>query len=219
MTGSSSQKPAHQSPFGLQPETGQGIHLEDDHPGDPSETADAIEALYEGGAQPEGSGEVESPAEPDAAEQLAAENADLKDRFVRLAADMENLRKRGERDVADARAFAISGFARDMLEVADNLRRAIEAVEQGGDNALDGLKQGVLVTESGMLSALERHGVRRIDPMGERFDPNFHQAMFEVPDAGRPNNTVMEVVQSGYKIGERVLRPALVGVSKGGPKV
>ncbi|MDN2566467.1 nucleotide exchange factor GrpE [Aquibium sp. A9E412] len=157
----------------------------------------------------------------DEAARLTAENEELKDRALRLAAEMENLRKRAARDVHDARAYAIAAFARDMLSVSDNLRRALEAVPQDAAENGDSLKalvEGVEMTERAMLSALERHGVKRIEPEGERFDPNFHQAMFEVPNPDVPANTVVQVVQTGYLIGERVLRPAMVGVAKGGPK-
>lgn len=167
--------------------------------------------------------EAELPAEPDPVEVLKAENADLKDRYLRLAAEMDNLRRRTERDVADAKSYSVAGFARDMLGVSDNLRRALEAIPadalEGGDTGLKALAEGVEMTERSMLAALERHGVRKLDPMGGKFDPNFHQAMFEVPNADVANNTVVQVVQAGYVIGERVLRPAMVGVSKGGPKV
>lgn len=161
-------------------------------------------------------------AEADPIERLRAENADLKDRFLRTAAEMENLRRRTERDVRDARSYSIAGFARDMLAVSDDLRRAIDAVpaeaREGNDEGLKALLEGVEMTERSMLAALERHGVRKIEPQGQKFDPNFHQAMFEVPNADVPNNTVVQVVQAGYVIGERVLRPAMVGVAKGGPK-
>jgi len=155
-------------------------------------------------------------------EAIQAENTDMKERLLRLAADMENLRKRTQREVADAKNFAIAGFARDMLGVTDNLRRAIEAVtdeqRQNADPALKNLLEGVELTEKSMLSTMERHGVRQLAPEGEKFDPNFHQAMFEVPNPDVPNGTVVQVVQAGYSIGDRVLRPAMVGVAKGGPK-
>ncbi|WP_102960419.1 nucleotide exchange factor GrpE [Mangrovicella endophytica] len=153
---------------------------------------------------------------------LQAENADVKDRMLRLAADMENLRRRTEREVKDARQYAVTSFAREMLSVADNLRRAIEALpaeaRTGGDAGLVSLIDGVEMTERGLLASLEKHGVRKLEPEGQRFDPNFHQAMFEIPNPELPNNTVVQVVQAGYAIGDRVLRPAMVGVSKGGPK-
>ncbi|MFK4825194.1 nucleotide exchange factor GrpE [Paenochrobactrum sp. BZR 588] len=150
---------------------------------------------------------------------LVDENAALKDQLLRLAADMENLRKRTLRDVADAKTYAVTNFARDMLSVSDNLRRALDAIPAESlveDSGLKGLADGVDLTERSMLQALERHGVTKLDPEGQKFDPNFHQAMFEVPNPDVPNNTVVQVVQTGYAIGDRVLRPALVGVSKGG---
>ncbi|PWK70671.1 molecular chaperone GrpE [Aminobacter sp. AP02] len=153
---------------------------------------------------------------------LLKENEELKDRALRTVAEMENLRRRTARDVQDARAYSVANFARDMLSVSDNLRRAIEAVSDeakaAGGAGLASLIEGVEVTERSMLAALERHGVRKLDPQGEKFDPNFHQAMFEVPNPDVPANTVVQVVQSGYTIGDRVLRPAMVGVAKGGPK-
>jgi len=161
-------------------------------------------------------------AEPDPVELLKAENADLKDKFLRLAAEMDNLRRRTERDVKDAKAYAVTAFARDMLSVADNLRRALDAIpaeaRAGGDVGFNALIEGVEMTERAMLVALERHGVRKIEAAGQKFDPNFHQAMFEVPNPEVPANTVVQVVQEGYQIGDRVLRPAMVGVAKGGPK-
>ena len=153
---------------------------------------------------------------------LVKENEELKDRALRLAAEMENLRRRTQRDVADARSYGVTNFARDMLTVSDNLRRALDAVGEdikaGADASFKALIEGVDITERGLLSALERHGVRKLEPQGEKFDPNFHQAMFEVPNPDVPNGTVVQVVQEGYSIGDRVLRPAMVGVARGGPK-
>ncbi|MBO3758784.1 nucleotide exchange factor GrpE [Ciceribacter sp. L1K23] len=160
--------------------------------------------------------------EPDPIEALQAENAELRDRYLRLAAEMDNLRRRTERDVKDAKAYAVTGFARDMLAVSDNLRRALDAIpseaREAADAGLMALIDGVEMTERAMLSTLERHGVKKIEAEGQKFDPNFHQAMFEVPNPNVPNNTVVQVVQAGYVIGERVLRPAMVGVAKGGAK-
>ena len=160
--------------------------------------------------------------EVDPLEALRTENNELRDRFLRLAAEMDNLRRRTERDVKDAKSYSVAGFARDMLAVSDNLRRALEAIpaeaRAGADAGLSTLIEGVEMTERSMLSALERHGVRKIEAEGQKFDPNFHQAMFEVPNPDVPNNTVVQVVQAGFVIGERVLRPAMVGVAKGGPK-
>ncbi len=153
---------------------------------------------------------------------LLKENEELKDRALRAAAEMENLRRRTAREIQDARAYAVSNFARDMLAVSDNLRRALDAippeVKTHAEAGMTAFVEGVEMTERSMLSTLERHGVKKLEPVGERFDPNFHQAMFEVPNADIAANTVVQVVQPGFSIGERVLRPAMVGVSKGGPK-
>ena len=167
---------------------------------------------------------VESPVESDtdAIVRLEAEKADLTDRLLRVAAEMENLRKRTEREVADARKFSLARFAGDMLAVSDNLKRALEAVppeaRETHDEALDALLAGVEMTGREMERMLEKNGVARIAALGERFDPHCHQAMFEVPDESVPSQTVVEVVQEGYRIGERILRAAMVGVAKGGPK-
>jgi molecular chaperone GrpE len=161
--------------------------------------------------------------EPGSAEALAKEVADLRDKTLRTLAEMENLRKRTTREVADARAYGISGFARDVLDIADNLQRALDAVpadtKASADPGLKALIEGVELTERSLLNTLEKNGVKKFDPSGEKFDPNFQQAMYEVPDPSVPAGTVVQVVQAGYMIGERVLRPALVAVSKGGAKV
>ena len=160
--------------------------------------------------------------EQGSAEALVRENVDLRDKALRTLAEMENLRKRTAREVADARTYGITGFARDVLEIADNLQRALDAVpaetRESADPMLKALIEGVELTERSLLNALEKNGVKKFDPSGEKFDPNFQQAMYEVPDASVPAGTVVQVVQAGYMIGERVLRPALVGVSKGGAK-
>jgi molecular chaperone GrpE len=152
---------------------------------------------------------------------LAKENAELKDRVLRTLAEMENLRRRTEREIADSRTYAITSFARDLVGVADNIQRALDAVRDSSA-ALEGpakaLVDGVELTERELLKVLEKNGVKKFDPKGEKFDPNLHQAMFEVPDARVPSGSVVQVIQPGYAIGDRVLRPALVGVSKGGPR-
>nr|WP_109316302.1 nucleotide exchange factor GrpE [Pseudovibrio ascidiaceicola] len=169
-----------------------------------------------------GAEQVEVAAEVDPIEALREENAALKDRALRTMAEMENLRRRTEKEVKDAKAYAVAGFARDMLVVNDNLGRAIEALPDDArenDENLKALVEGVEMVEREMLNHLEKHGVKRLSPEGDKFNPHFHQAMFEVPNTEVPNNTVVQVVQAGYVIGERVLRPAMVGVSKGGPKI
>ena len=160
--------------------------------------------------------------EPGSAEALAKEAADLRDKTLRTLAEMENLRQRTRREVADSKIYGITGFARDVLDIADSLQRTIDAVpaetRESADPLLKSLIEGVELTERSLLSALEKNGVKKFDPQGEKFNPNFQQAMYEVPDPSVPSGTVVQVVQAGYTIGERVLRPALVGVSKGGAK-
>ncbi len=150
------------------------------------------------------------------------ERDDLKDRLLRTLAEMENLRRRTEKEISDGRVYAITNFARDMMTVADNTRRALDNVPPQttltNDGALKGLIEGIELTERDLLKTFERHGIRQLNPMGEKFDPNLHQAMFEAEDLSLPNGHVMNVAQVGYAIGERVLRPALVGVSRGGAK-
>ncbi|HVY19156.1 MAG TPA: nucleotide exchange factor GrpE [Bauldia sp.] len=149
---------------------------------------------------------------------LMAEVADMKDKMLRTLAEMENLRRRTEREMADARAYAVASFARDMLTVGDNLRRAIDAVPKeqrdGRDPALNALIEGVEVTERGMEQAMAKFGVRRVETKGTKFDPAMHQAMFEVESPDATPGTVVEEIQAGYAIGDRVLRPALVGIAK-----
>jgi len=160
--------------------------------------------------------------EPNSVEALTKEVADARDKMLRTLAEMENLRKRTQKEVADGRTYAIANFAREVLDIADSLQRALDAVpadtKATADPGLKALLEGVELTERSLLNTLEKNGVKKFDPSGEKFDPNFQQAMYEVPDASVPSGTVVQVVQAGYTIGERVLRPALVGVSKGGAK-
>ena len=153
---------------------------------------------------------------------LAREAADYRDKLLRSLAEMENLRKRTERQVADARDYGIAAFARDILAVADNMERALGALDaelrEKADAATKALLDGVELTERELLKVLEKHGVKKFEPLDEKFDPNIHQAMYEVSDPSRPAGTVAQVIQPGYMIGERVLRPALVAVAKGGPR-
>ncbi|MFU0505914.1 nucleotide exchange factor GrpE [Pseudaminobacter sp. NGMCC 1.201702] len=181
------------------------------HEGAPDETEAAANANAAG-----------APDDYEALIRLMKENEELNDRVLRTAADMENLRRRTARDVQDARAYSVANFARDMLSVSDNLRRALEAIpaeaRNSGDAGFAALIEGVEMTERAMLVALERHGVKKLETEGAKFDPHFHQAMFEVPNPDVPAGTIVQVVQHGYTIGERVLRPAMVGVATGGPK-
>jgi len=167
---------------------------------------------------------AQSEAERDAAavQALIAENASLKDKVLRTLAEMENLRRRTEKEVADAKTYGVTALARDMLTFADNLRRALENVpaeaREAADNALRSFVEGIELTERDFLSRLARHGVRKLEPKGQKFDPNFHEAMFEAHDESVPPGTVAHVVEEGFAIGDRVLRPAKVGVAKGGVK-
>lgn len=186
------------------PETGDGYE-------DPSVNADPVAA--------EGNALAALQADK---ERLEAEMAALKDKYLRAFAEAENVRRRADKEVADAKVYGIASFARDMLTVADDLSRALAAVDDEtkaqAEGAVKALLEGIEITERGLGQALEKHKIRRIEPRGEKFDPNLHQAMFEVPDPSVPTGTVVQVVQAGYVIGERVLRPAMVGVARGGPK-
>ena len=162
---------------------------------------------------------AETPA-IDPVEALAAENAELKDKLLRTHAEMENLRKRTERDVADTRSYAIAGFARDMLTATDALSRALlvipAEVRESADGSLKSLIDGIELADREMQRLLAKHGVKPIEAEGQKFDPHKHQAMFEVPNPNVPEGTVVQVVQTGFALGDRVLRPAMVGVAKGG---
>ena len=164
-------------------------------------------------------------AEPaaDPAVELARENADLKDKLLRTLAEMENLRRRTNREVADARNYGITRFGGDLLGVADNMRRALDTLSADlrdqADPVVKSHIEGVELTERELLKVMEKHGIRRFDPQGQKFDPNLHQAVVEIPDPSVPAGTVVRVMQPGYMIADRVLRPAMVGVAKGGPKL
>jgi molecular chaperone GrpE len=181
------------------------------HPADPDSQGPASDG-------PAGDGSP--PADEVAA--LAGAVDELRDKYLRAVAEADNIRKRAEREVADARAYGIAGFARDVIGVADNLARALEAIEPearaSAQGTLKGLIDGIELTRRELDKALAKQGVRPLDPKGEKFDPHFHQAMYEIADSEAPAGTVVQVMQTGYAIGDRVLRPALVAVAKGGPK-
>jgi molecular chaperone GrpE len=147
-----------------------------------------------------------------------AEAAEFKDKALRAMAETENVRRRAQRERDDAQKYAASNFARELLSVADNLRRAIASLPEDKirDEATRNLLTGVAATERELLGAFEKHGIRRIDPKGEKFDHNFHQAIFEAENTGKPAGTIVEVLQPGYVLHDRLLRPAMVGVAKGG---
>jgi molecular chaperone GrpE len=174
--------------------------------------------------QPQGETPQDPPAQspqaqaPDPLAEARRDSAEYKDKLLRTLAEMENLRKRTEREVADARLYGIASFAREVLAVADNMHRALEAIgpdlREHADPKMKGLIEGVELTERELLKALEKQGVRKFSPAGEKFDPNVHQAMFELESTDVPPGHVAQVMQAGYMIGERVLRPAMVAVAK-----
>jgi molecular chaperone GrpE len=152
---------------------------------------------------------------------LQAEATDFKDKWMRAHAEIENIRKRAERDKEEIAKYAITKLARDIVSVGDNLQRAIGAIPMGAaeqDPALKSFLEGVTLTERDLLNALERHGIKRLLPHNEPFNPHMHQAMMEIPRSDVPEGTVVEVFQPGFTIEDRVLRPAMVAVAKGGPK-
>ena len=152
-------------------------------------------------------------------EALAAEAADLKDQLLRALAETENVRRRLQREKEEGVKYAAAGLAKDMLSVADNLRRALDSAEPdalGESEPLKALHDGVEMVERELVTVFERAGINQIEPVGEKFDHDYHQAMFEVPGTDQPNGTVVELLQPGYVMHGRLLRPALVGVAKGG---
>lgn len=182
----------------------------------PSESGDGKETAFS----------EEHPAEPTEIptakiERLETENKSLQDRLLRALAETENVRKRAERDVADARQYAVTQFARDITSVADNLERAMSSLPEDASRFFTGpiktLVDGVELTQKELLRTLQKHGVTKLHPQGEAFDPNFHEAMFETEDPSVPHGTVTMVAEPGYAIGTRPLRAAKVAVSRGGP--
>jgi molecular chaperone GrpE len=184
------------------------------------------------GAEPAGSGPQGAAQAQDAAAEgakslqeivaaLQAEVGDLKDKWLRANAEVENIRKRAEREKDDAAKYAITKLARDIVGVGDNFQRAIDAVPAGAaerDQTLKSFLEGVTMTERELLNVLDRHGIKRLQPMNEPFNPHLHQAVTQVPRPDVPDGTIVEVYQAGYTIADRVLRPAMVGVAQGGPK-
>lgn len=191
-------------------------HREDDST-QAADTPDASEPGEPDSPRDEAAAAPQPANDAEAEESATAQVADLQDKLLRAVAETENLRRRAERDVADARKYGAVNLARDLLSVADNLRRALDSVPAGArerDPALDSLIAGVELTERDLAGAFERNGVRRIEPLGEKLDPNRHQAMMQVPDESEPG-TIVKVVQSGYLLHDRLLRAAMVGVSSG----
>lgn len=188
------------------------------------------EAAEDKAGAPDAAAEDDSAADRNAAPETVEDGeapdypalmAELNDKLLRSVAELENFRRRAEKERQDTAKFAISGFARDCLTVLDNLRRGLDCVNQEdreGNPALEALAAGMELTERELIATLERHGIEKVDPLGAPFDYDRHQAMFEIEDPSQPAGTVVEVVQPGYMLNDRLLRPAMVGVSKGGPK-
>ena len=153
---------------------------------------------------------------------LRAENEDLKNRLLRALAETDNIRKRAEKERGDTAKFAVTGFAKQLITVADNLRRALESIseEDRADNEkLTSIFTGVEATERELLRAFDAAGITQIKTDGEIFNPNFHEVMFEADMPDKPAGTIIQVLEPGYMIHERLLRPARVGIAKGGPAV
>ena len=186
--------------------------------GEVAEDAAAAASPLVGDELPIGGPEDRVPA--DRVVELEAEVAGLKDELLRALAETENVRRRGQRERDDLRKYAAGPVVKDLLSVADNLARALDSVAAEGlsdDGPLKSLVEGVQMTRRELAQAFERHAIREIEALGRKLDPHVHEAMFEVPDPTRPNGTVVQVVQPGYMLHDRLLRPARVGVAKGGP--
>ena len=192
---------------------------------DAAPDSEAVEetAADEGKKTEAGAEQTAEEAPGEAVEELTPEQQveELNDKMLRALAEAENVRRRAARDKSDAAKYAIANFAREVLGVADNMKRAMASVDSDArkkDPALEQLMVGLEMTEAEMLSTFERFGIKPIEALGEKFDHNLHEAMFEIDDASKPAGTVMQVVEAGYMLNDRLLRPAKVGVSKGGPQ-
>jgi len=186
-------------------------------------TPDATAAAGAPGTSPQSGGAEPAQRTPhDVIVALQAEAADLKDRLLRAHAEMENIRKRSDREKEETAKYAVTKLARDIVNVGDNFQRGIDAIPAGAaelDPALKSFLEGVRMTERELLNVLERHGIRRVHPMSEPFNPHLHQAVMELARSDVPNGTIVQVFQAGFMIEDRVLRPAMVAVAKGGPKL
>ncbi len=164
--------------------------------------------------------EADSDEEAEDEEDGSDDAVELKNQLLRALAETENVRRRAKKDIADAGRYGIANFARDMLSVSDNMARALESIPDEAREESDivkALAEGVEMTARELATALERHDIKQVNPLGEKFDYNLHQAMFEAPATGQPDGTIIEVVQAGFVIGDRLLRPAMVGVAKAAP--
>lgn len=199
---------------------------EDAKPAKSPKKAPAAEAAETGAATQKTAEGAEAPPMPEAANddsearigELEAEVAELKDQFLRALAETENVRRRSQRQFEEMRKYAAADLAKDLLNVADNLRRALDALteEEAAENdSLAKLVGGLKAIEKDFLQAFENHHIRKLTPADEPFDPNLHQAMLSVENSDKPGGTVVHVLQPGYMLRDRLLRPAMVGVAKG----
>ena len=189
-------------------------------PGNPQTEAPRVGEVGVGdvASEPREESQTDARSAGDVIAALNEENEQIKDKLLRALAETENMRRRAEKDLSDTRVYAVSNFAREMLGVADNLRRALGAMPAEARAAYSAMVEGLELTERDLEARLQRFQVKRLEPLGQKFDPNFHEALFEIPDDSVPTGTVKQVVEDGYAIGGRVLRPAKVGVSRGGPR-
>ena len=206
-TGAASEQPADS------PDTQTKAQADAEAPKPEVETPEAGKAEADIAASEKDDGQ-EAEAAPSVEDRLAETN----DQLLRALAELENTRRRADRDRAEALKYGAASFARDMLGVADNLQRALNAVSELDQDTLPdaakSLLEGVAATERDLLASMGRHKVSAISPMGEKFDPNMHEAMFEAPGTGQPAGTIIEVIETGYMMDERLLRPAKVGIAK-----
>ena len=194
--------------------------ISDDDLQDVINNATAADAETESAAAAQAS-DVKAGQDSDPLTAMTAERDALKDQLLRALADTENMRRRSEREADTARKYGHTQFARDLVGAIDNLARALASAPEDKsslDESVQSLLTGIELSWTEIQSAIEKHGVRQINPVGEKFDYNFHQAMFEVPTNDQPPGMVLEVVQHGYALHDRLLRPAMVGVSKAADK-
>lgn len=199
------------------------MSAEEKKPAEDTEEHKGVEALAGEEAHTDASDampeDIDTETEDDPVAALMEEVATLKDQILRARAETENVRRRADRDRADASAYAVTGFARDMLTVSDNMRRALDAMPDDVAEDMKAFVEGVEMTERELLKTMEKYGIQKVEPeVGEKFDHKFHQAMFEVPTPDHAPGSVMQVVAAGYVIKDRLLRPAMVGVAKGEAK-
>jgi molecular chaperone GrpE len=211
--------PNHNEPENILPDDEMVTPEMDEHEAAAAELEDEefLEDYQDAASEYESAAETSPMAEVDS---LKAELADAKDKMMRALADAENTRRRAERTAEDSRKYAVSAFAKDMLDVADNLRRALDAVSdemKANNQELANILQGVEVTERGLQKTFEKHGIQKIEPSEGPFDPSMHEVMFEAEGTGKPAGEIVQLLEAGYLLNGRLIRPARVGVAKADP--